>query len=156
MFFRIFNMHVICASFYLCFPHILRPVYSLCPKQWFVLLCLSPVLISRWWLCDRGSDRPGQGHIVSCPEGHISARPQETIYTGRALSPLVIHRRSRRAFFYIPNGIMLHRAIIKALSNSQWGLVILCLPVFFQAASREVERDFNSVYSRLVLCKTYR
>lgn len=25
-----------------------------------------------------------------------------------------------------------------------------------QAASREVERDFNSVYSRLVLCKTYR
>lgn len=27
---------------------------------------------------------------------------------------------------------------------------------FSQAASREVERDFNSVYSRLVLCKTYR
>lgn len=27
---------------------------------------------------------------------------------------------------------------------------------FHQAASREVERDFNSVYSRLVLCKTYR
>lgn len=25
-----------------------------------------------------------------------------------------------------------------------------------QAASREVERDFDSVYSRLVLCKTYR
>lgn len=28
-----------------------------------------------------------------------------------------------------------------------------CLP---QAAGREVERDFDSVYSRLVLCKTYR
>lgn len=25
-----------------------------------------------------------------------------------------------------------------------------------QAAGREVERDFDSVYSRLVLCKTYR
>ena len=31
-----------------------------------------------------------------------------------------------------------------------------CVCVWFQAASREVERDFNSVYSRLVLCKTYR
>jgi hypothetical protein len=25
-----------------------------------------------------------------------------------------------------------------------------------EAATKEVERDFNSVYSRLVLCKTYR
>jgi hypothetical protein len=25
-----------------------------------------------------------------------------------------------------------------------------------EAAKREVERDYNSVYSRLVLCKTYR
>ena len=25
-----------------------------------------------------------------------------------------------------------------------------------QAATREVEKDFQSVYSRLVLCKTYR
>ncbi|XP_016404818.1 small G protein signaling modulator 3 isoform X1 [Sinocyclocheilus rhinocerous] len=33
-----------------------------------------------------------------------------------------------------------------------------CHPWLFieEAASREVERDFNSVYSRLVLCKTYR
>lgn len=30
---------------------------------------------------------------------------------------------------------------------------VSCLP---QAAGREVERDFDSVYSRLVLCKTYR
>lgn len=38
--------------------------------------------------------------------------------------------------------------------------IIACHPPFLlvcsQAASREVERDFNSVYSRLVLCKTYR
>ena len=26
----------------------------------------------------------------------------------------------------------------------------------FQAATKEVEKDFQSVYSRLVLCKTYR
>lgn len=40
-------------------------------------------------------------------------------------------------------------------------LVILggpCHPWLFveEAAVKEVERDFNSVYSRLVLCKTYR
>lgn len=34
--------------------------------------------------------------------------------------------------------------------------VFFFLGFFLQAASREVERDFNSVYSRLVLCKTYR
>lgn len=33
---------------------------------------------------------------------------------------------------------------------------VLSVPLFLQAASREVERDFDSVYSRLVLCKTYR
>lgn len=32
-------------------------------------------------------------------------------------------------------------------------LILSCPP---QAAGREVERDFDSVYSRLVLCKTYR
>jgi hypothetical protein len=33
-----------------------------------------------------------------------------------------------------------------------------CHPWLFieEAATKEVERDFNSVYSRLVLCKTYR
>jgi hypothetical protein len=33
-----------------------------------------------------------------------------------------------------------------------------CHPWLFieEAAAKEVERDFNSVYSRLVLCKTYR
>ena len=33
-----------------------------------------------------------------------------------------------------------------------------CHPWLFieEAANREVEKDFNSVYSRLVLCKTYR
>ena len=33
-----------------------------------------------------------------------------------------------------------------------------CHPWLFieEAAIKEVERDFNSVYSRLVLCKTYR
>jgi small G protein signaling modulator 3 len=33
-----------------------------------------------------------------------------------------------------------------------------CHPWLFveEAAKREVERDYNSVYSRLVLCKTYR
>lgn len=36
----------------------------------------------------------------------------------------------------------------------QWhALTHPCPP---QAAGREVERDFDSVYSRLVLCKTYR
>lgn len=30
------------------------------------------------------------------------------------------------------------------------------LSSYSQAAGREVERDFDSVYSRLVLCKTYR
>lgn len=33
---------------------------------------------------------------------------------------------------------------------------VLSVPLLLQAASREVERDFDSVYSRLVLCKTYR
>lgn len=33
---------------------------------------------------------------------------------------------------------------------------MLSVPLLLQAASREVERDFDSVYSRLVLCKTYR
>jgi hypothetical protein len=33
---------------------------------------------------------------------------------------------------------------------------ILALSWLPQAAGREVERDFDSVYSRLVLCKTYR
>jgi hypothetical protein len=28
--------------------------------------------------------------------------------------------------------------------------------ISFQAATKEVEKDFESVYSRLVLCKTYR
>lgn len=33
-----------------------------------------------------------------------------------------------------------------------------CHPWLFieEAATKEVEKDFNSVYSRLVLCKTYR
>lgn len=33
-----------------------------------------------------------------------------------------------------------------------------CHPWLFieEASNREVEKDFNSVYSRLVLCKTYR
>lgn len=42
------------------------------------------------------------------------------------------------------------------VSNSSQCLIIIFRLVFSQAASREVERDFNSVYSRLVLCKTYR
>ena len=34
----------------------------------------------------------------------------------------------------------------------------VCHPWLFieEAAHKEVEKDFNSVYSRLVLCKTYR
>lgn len=115
---------------------------------------LSPVLISRWWLCDRGSDRPGQGHTVSGPEGHLSAWSQETIYTGRALSPLVIYRGGMRAsFFFNPHGLL---PCYFTCTCIRFNFIILCLLIFSQAASREVERDFNSVYSRLVLCKTYR
>lgn len=40
------------------------------------------------------------------------------------------------------------------LSWTLW--LLLALPLSPQAAGREVERDFDSVYSRLVLCKTYR
>lgn len=46
------------------------------------------------------------------------------------------------------------RQRIIAKSSSTQSLIVQL--VFSQAASREVERDFNSVYSRLVLCKTYR
>jgi small G protein signaling modulator 3 len=37
-------------------------------------------------------------------------------------------------------------------------LGVLCHPWLFieEAAMREVEKDFESVYSRLILCKTYR
>lgn len=35
-------------------------------------------------------------------------------------------------------------------------LSLMFSPYNPQAAGREVERDFDSVYSRLVLCKTYR
>ena len=71
---------------------------------------LSPVFISRWWFCDRGSDRPGQGHTVSGPKGHFSAWSQETIYFGRSLSSLVIHRRGRRASVFL-NSTWSHIAI---------------------------------------------
>lgn len=45
--------------------------------------------------------------------------------------------------------------------NNIYFLIFLggsCHPWLFieEAATKEVERDFNSVYSRLVLCKTYR
>ncbi|KAF2980300.1 hypothetical protein EK904_008235 [Melospiza melodia maxima] len=40
--------------------------------------------------------------------------------------------------------------------SSRFRAGVLSVPLPLQAASREVERDFDSVYSRLVLCKTYR
>ena len=33
---------------------------------------------------------------------------------------------------------------------------VIAVRFMFQAATKEVEKDFESVYSRLVLCKTYR
>ena len=34
--------------------------------------------------------------------------------------------------------------------------IVIYLIILFQASQREVDRDFQSVYSRLVLCKTFR
>lgn len=96
-------------------------------SKWLLLLCVSSVLISRRWLCDRGSDRPGQRHTVPCPESHISAWSQETLHTGRALSPLVIHWRGNT----IPNSDMSQTLI--ALNASSC-VTILSLLVFLSGS----------------------
>lgn len=104
-------------------------------------LHVSAVLASGRRLGDRSCDRSRQRDSVSGPEGHLSARPEETFHFGRALSPVVIHRRG--TVNSIPPNFMLDRQHRSPSAPCQ-------------AASREVERDFNSVYSRLVLCKTFR
>lgn len=107
-----------------------------------IVLCVCSVFVSGRRLCDRGGDRPGQRDTLSRPQGHLFARTQETFHPGRPLSSLVIHRRGTGCLWS-------HQM---ATYGKYW-----CIDLFFhQAASREVERDFNSVYSRLVLCKTYR
>lgn len=72
---------------------------------------------------------------------------------GGPCHPWLFIEEVMQLFFKIPNGIILQTVIVL---NSSWCVIFLFPLVFSQAASREVERDFNSVYSRLVLCKTYR
>ena len=116
--------------------------HSRFPVFWWVteFSDLLPVLVSRRRFCDGGRHRSSQGHAVSSLEGHISAWPQKALHSRRTLSSVVVYRRGKQ--------------LITAKSSSFNALMVPL--VLSQAASREVERDFNSVYSRLVLCKTYR
>jgi len=55
----------------------------------------------------------------------------------------------------------MHNKCIFFGQNTWYYMIIAggpCHPWLFieEAATKEVEKDFNSVYSRLVLCKTYR
>lgn len=48
------------------------------------------------------------------------------------------------------------RGVVRYTDWDPTPLSLTRAPYNLQAAGREVERDFDSVYSRLVLCKTYR
>jgi hypothetical protein len=61
-------------------------------------------------------------------------------------------------YFVTTRGLRITGDNFKNLTQSFFSAGGPCHPWLFleEAASKEVERDFNSVYSRLVLCKTYR
>lgn len=55
-------------------------------------LCRCCSVLSGWrWHRNRGSQWLGQRHVVSCSQGHLSARPEEALHTRGTLSPMALH-----------------------------------------------------------------